>query len=172
MVPCEGGMLLYKRLVRYQDECNSYQIRKVVHSNERERQRTLQVLGLLSNVKSLHGGGKENNTCNGKKKLTVNKTTSITYNAHNLLVKSPYITKKSSHKLARDQINRVMAKSSSSEGNALFLEKSNRVVIPDDYIWHPPFKMSSSKKRKNIISSRATFNSFTKKSVHKSRENS
>jgi hypothetical protein len=173
MVPCEGGMLLYKRLVRYQDECNRYQIRKVIHSNERERQRTLQVLGLLSNAKSLHhDGGKQNKTFDEKKKLTINKTTSITNKAQNLLVKSPYISKKSSHKLARDQRNRMMAKTSSSGRKSHFFEKSNRVVIPDDYIWHPPFKMSSSKKRKNTISSRASFNSIAKKSVHKSRDNS
>lgn len=172
MVPCEGGMLLYKRLVRYQDECNSYQIREVVHSNARERQRTLQVLGLLSNVKALPGDGKENNTFDGKKKKTVNKTKSIKNNAHKQLVKSPYITEKKSHKLVRDQRNRMLAKASSSGGKACVLEKSNRVVIPDDYIWHPPLRMSSSKKRNNIISTRATFNSLAKKSVNKSEENS
>lgn len=170
MVPREGGMMLYKRLVRDQDESKVHQIRNVIHSSERERQRALHVLGLVSKEKSFQCK-KDKNAFDKKKNASkTNTTRSITNKAHSFQAKSPYMCKNASIILERDKKRRRVKRFSDfklipTNDKILTLEKSSRVVIPHDYVWHPTFNtvrrkslISSRNKRKNVRSSRLSNN--------------
>jgi hypothetical protein len=163
MFPREGGMMLYKRLVRDQDESNLYQIRKVIHSSERERKRALLVLGVLSKGKSLQFK-KEKNVLHEKisKPKTKNKE-SIMKKAHNFQARSPYMRNNTSTNLERDKKSLKIIKSPFDfkhippNGKQYKSETSKKIVAPNDYIWHPPFYSDRKvdKRRKKAISSSA-----------------
>jgi hypothetical protein len=160
MVPREGGMMLYKRLVRDQDESKVHQIRNVIHSSERERQRALHVLGIISKEKSRQCKEEKNAFDKKKSAPKTNTTRSITNKAHIFQVKSPYMSKNASITLERDKKRRRIKRFSDFKLIPTN-EKSSRVVVPDDYVWHPIFHnirgkslVSSRNKRKNVRLSR------------------
>lgn len=155
--------MLYKRLVRDQDESNLYQFRKVVHSSERERKRALHVLGVLPEGKSLQFE-KEKNVLHEKISKQKSKIKeSRMKKAHNFQARSPYMRYNTSTNLERNERSPKIIKSTSDfkhlprNEKQCKLETSNRIVVPNDYIWHPPFysDRKKNKKRKKTFSSSA-----------------
>lgn len=148
MIPREGTLRLYKRLVQDDVESNRHQIRNFVRSSERERLRTLNILGLLPSKI-----GNKTNVCDTKSKKKKVKMKSKG-NVSSKLSKSeiikiqqssPYMKKSMNTK--QKPLNRIRTSKSSMPSSLRPFqedkEKSNRVTIPNDYIWHPVFEQNT-----------------------------
>lgn len=144
--PREGGMLLYRGLVK--DQVNSSRsntmVRKHISSCERERMRVLEILSLLPDPKQgrgkqLNHEKKKNRKKSSSSRSIVSKSTSasITVTSRQLS-RSPYkVTKPNSLKKCqktRKSHNLATIQKHSSKESI----KSKRLLPRDnEYIWHP-----------------------------------
>lgn len=143
MIPKEGGMLLYRGLLKDQRNSSLYQVRKHVHSSERERMRVLQILKLLDAPKCQPASGmKKKIPPVESKKQKANNTCSIVLSSpyHNCVKKS----RKRLQKPSQDRKSRMLIERTH--------KTSKRLIVKDsDYIWHPMTIASTSNKKKEEV---------------------
>jgi len=135
IIPKEGGMLLYRGLLKEEKDCSLHKVRNQSSASERERMRVLEVLKLLdaprrqspsAMIKKRHADKIKGNTLTA----TNNAVQSSPYHHHQCVTKYKKILHPSSSQIHAMRKSRVLRDRKNKNSIRLVVKES-------DYAWHP-----------------------------------